>query len=140
MNSLIKSISNSILILLIINSCNNKKVIPTEIIGKYQSVDYSSEKSYILLSNNGEFEWIGSKNNILASGTYTAKETGPWNNGSNAWNIFIKIDKQIETYGDIFHNNASVILHDKHSLTPGEKDYYRFDLNGSVDGEWIKNK
>ena len=140
MIELIKKIALGFLSLLFITSCNTKKVIPGEIIGKYQSVDNSTEKSYIALKNNGEFEWVGNANNVLASGTFAVKETGPWNNGSNAWDIFMKIEKQVESYGDIFHNNASIILHDKHSLSPGEKDYYRFDLHGPLDAEWVKNK
>ena len=140
MNNIFKNIYVGLFLILFITSCNTKKVIPNEIIGKYQSVDYSTEKSYILLKNNGEFQWIGSANNVLASGSFTIKETGPWNNGSNAWDIFIKIEKQVESYGDVFSDNASIILHDKHSLTPGERDYYRFDLHGPLDAEWIKNK
>lgn len=140
MNNIIKKLSFGLFLIMLITSCKNKKVIPNEIIGKYQSVDYSNEKSYIILKNNGEFQWIGKANNVLASGTFTIKETGPWNNGSNTWAIFIDIEKQVESYGDIFKENASIILHDKHSLTPGERDYYRFDLHGSLDAEWIKNR
>jgi hypothetical protein len=139
MKILIQSIT-TIFLLIILNSCAKKKPIPNEIIGQYVSVDNSDKKSYIVLNNRGEFQWIGNKADTLASGIFKAIETGSWNNGTKSWDIKLKVEKDIDSYGDIFRENASICLHDKHKFSPGEKDFYRFDLHGPLDSEWVKIK